>query len=231
LSEDNSTRTNLLRALDRHRKKTPELKYRDSAYGFVYSLVGIDVLKAQPFMPAEVLYRLIPHHLPINGERDAGSNGGHPTNPAVHVLTACLNVLAAQEEYRREVPEQDVLQYTLMWLAGAYEFGECETSVYCIPDRNEMELRACFDAALATTWVWVRTSYVDKGKLTMPVAEAMLGALREWINDCLSGTAEEPASYFCKNESISSAEFRVSYRSVFMNILKGFKNELRKAWR
>lgn len=230
LSEDNATHTNLLRALDHHRKKTPGLKHADSELGRVYSLAGRDILKDRPFMPVEELLRRIPRYLPIYNARVASSSGGHPTNPVVQVLTASLSVLAAQEDYRREVPERDVLHYTKMWPAAMYKSGEGESSEHGIPEREENELRAGIEAALDTTGAWVRAAYVGKGKLTMPVAEAMLGAIREWISDCLIGIAEEPAVYFRRNEGMSSAEYRATYRSIYLNIVNWFRDELRTTW-
>ncbi|MCZ7555857.1 MAG: hypothetical protein M5R41_05585 [Bacteroidia bacterium] len=230
MSEDNATHTNLLRALDHHRKKTPGLKHADSELGRVYSLAGRDILKDRPFMPVEELLRRIPRYLPIYNARVASSSGGHPTNPVVQVLTASLSVLAAQEDYRREVPERDVLHYTKMWPAAMYKSGEGESSEHGIPEREENELRAGIEAALDTTGAWVRAAYVGKGKLTMPVAEAMLGAIREWISDCLIGIAEEPAVYFRRNEGMSSAEYRATYRSIYLNIVNWFRDELRTTW-
>jgi hypothetical protein len=216
LAEYDPTYRKLLRALRDHVNQGRDVTMRKAYGGTVYSIAWREALSTQPYMPLQDLFRRI---VPLPPARRVGA----PMNPSVKMLYSCLDVLAVQDEYCREVHEHDVLWLTTRMLANEYE---AELPEYAPSEIVEAEIRCCCDLAFQNTRAWVELSYVQKGKLASADADLMLTALEEYL---LPERQEQGGGLIsCLRRQGLDVESRGSLMRIFENIRNRFEIEVRK---
>jgi hypothetical protein len=209
----------LLRALRDHARRAHDVSVRDAYGGRVYSSACSEALRMQPYMPLQELARSI---TPLPTVRRVGA----PMNLSVKMLYSCLSALIAQDEYRREVHEHDVMWLTIHMLANGYEvelLGNALTGI------AEAVLRSACDSTFERTRAWMNMSYVATGKLTGVQADQMLQALKEYVlPDAQKQEGDGAGLASCLRRQGLDVESCGRLFRIAENVKNNFESEVRK---
>jgi hypothetical protein len=168
MTEYHPTYARMQRSLRSYVKRSDSVRMRKVNGERVYYSASINVLREKPWPPFD---------LPI--EITYESKVGRPELPVISILTCVLQRLAEQDQYRREVREQDVIYLTMSITEGYLVVHGDGTEAATSAKITDNEGRFCVIHALEGIRADEIDRYVARGKLTSVEAEAMINALED----------------------------------------------------
>ncbi len=143
-------------------------------------------------------------------------------NPAISVLTACLEALGRQATFRCAVHEADVMRLTIDHIGRTFDPEQFVEPV----DDVSHDRRLFFteiEHALERTRAWLEASYVSRHKLTLTECEALLSALRAYVHDLANNDEQARYSYLrAVMPELTYDRYRATYRNMFDYVVRTF---------